>query len=177
MTPAKSPSVVLLAGPNGAGKTTAAPALLRGTLGVVEFVNADVIAQGLAGFDPEHAALPAGRVMLQRIHELARQRVSFAFEATLAGRSFAPWLADLVRTGYHFHLVFLWLPSADLAVARVADRARLGGHNIPEATVRRRYAAGLRNFFGLYQPISTTWGMHDNSEPAGTKFDCIWHGE
>jgi predicted ABC-type ATPase len=90
--------------------------------------------------------------MLTRIHELARQRVSFAFETTLASRSFAPWLVELAQTGYRFRLVFLWLPSADFAVDRVADRVRLGGHSVPEQTVRRRYAAGLRNFFGLYQP-------------------------
>lgn len=169
MTRSTAPSVIVLAGPNGAGKTTAAPALLRGTLGVVEFVNADTIAQGLSGFDPERAAIPAGRAMLQRIGELARQRLSFAFETTLASRTFAPRLSELISTGYRFHLVFLWLPSAAFAVDRVADRVRLGGHSVPEATIRRRYAAGLRNFFGLYQPLATTWRMHDNSDPSGMK--------
>ena len=87
------PIVVVLAGPNGAGKSTDAPALLQGTLGVTEFVNADDIARRLSGFDVERVALPAGRVMLARLRELTRQRVSFAFETTLASRSFAPWLA------------------------------------------------------------------------------------
>lgn len=119
MTRSVDPSVIILAGPNGAGKTTAAPSLLRGTLGVVEFVNADLIAQGLAGFDPQRAALAAGRAMLARIDDLARQRASFAFETTLASRSFAPWLQNLIQTGYRFHLVFLWLPDADFAVDRV----------------------------------------------------------
>jgi predicted ABC-type ATPase len=158
----------VLAGPNGAGKSTAAPFLLRGALGVTEFVNADVIAQGLSAFAPEQVALTAGRIMLSRLRELARQRASFAFETTLASRSFAPWLADLVRSGYTLHLVFLWLPSADLAVSRVADRVRLGGHHVSEETARRRYDAGLTNFFALYRPLSTTWQLHDNrggSEP------------
>ena len=101
------PSVVVLAGPNGAGKSTAAPALLQGALGVTEFVNADAIARGLSAFDAERAALPAGRVMLRRLRDLARQRVSFAFETTLASRSFAPWLAELKRDGYSIHIVFL----------------------------------------------------------------------
>ena len=87
--------------------------------------------------------------MLTRLRELARQRVDFAFEATLASRRFAPWLADLRRSGYLVHLLFLWLPSADLAVERVVERVRAGGHAVPEATVRRRYSAGLRNFFAL----------------------------
>ena len=160
------PSVVILAGPNGAGKSTVAPALLRGALAVNEFVNADVIASGLSAFDPDSAAIAAGRVMLARIRELASQRVNFAFETTLASRSFAPWLRQLVTSGYSAHLVFLWLPSADFAVDRVAERVRTGGHNVPPETVRRRYAAGLRNFFQLYQPLVSGWVLYDSSGPV-----------
>lgn len=163
------PNVIVLAGPNGAGKSTAAPRLLQETLGVVEFVNADTIAQGLAAFAPERVAIEAGSIMHARLRELADRRRSFAFETTLASRSLAPWLGDLVRTGYQFRLVFLWLPSADLAVARVADRVRLGGHSVPEETARRRYERGLRNFFRLYQPLASTWAMYDNSEMAGMR--------
>lgn len=157
------PAVVALAGPNGAGKSTSGPALLKDTLGMTEFVNADVIARGLSAFEPEGAAMAAGRVMLARVRELARRRASFAFETTLAGRSYAPWIARLVKEGYVFHLLFLWLPHAGFAVSRVADRVSLGGHPIPEATVRRRYAAGLANFFRFYRPLATTWRMYDNS--------------
>lgn len=164
-----APNVVILAGPNGAGKSTSAPSILRNALGVDEFVNADVIAKGLSGFEPERAGLAAGRIMLARLRELARQRSSFAFETTLASRSFAPWLADLLRTGYQFHLVFLWLPHPDIAVARVAARVREGGHDVPEDTIRRRYEAGLTNFFRLYQPMATTWKLCDNSEAPVTK--------
>jgi predicted ABC-type ATPase len=159
--------VVVLAGPNGAGKSTSAPSILKDALGVDEFVNADVIARGLSGFEPERAGLAAGRIMLARLRELARQRSSFAFETTLASRSFAPWIADLMRTGYQFHLVFLWLPHPDLAVARVVARVRDGGHDVPEATIRRRYEAGLSNFFRLYQPMATTWEFWDNSTESG----------
>jgi predicted ABC-type ATPase len=108
--------------------------------------------------------------MLARLRELARQRSSFAFETTLASRSFAPWLKDLLATRYQFHLVFLWLPSPDLAVARVAARVREGGHDVPEETIRRRYEAGLRNFFSLYQPMATTWEFWDNSLEFGLTF-------
>src|SRR2546428_153844 len=109
MMEVEQPNLIVLAGPNGAGKSTAAPALLPGTLGVVEFVNADVIAQGLSAFQPERTALEAGRIMLGRLRQLADQRVNFAFETTLAGRRFAPWIADLRQSGYVFHLVYLWL--------------------------------------------------------------------
>jgi predicted ABC-type ATPase len=160
------PTVIVLAGPNGSGKTTAAPKLLPDVLGVVEFVNADTIAQGLAAFGPELVALEAGAIMLSRLRQLADQRRNFAFETTLAGRSLAPWLARLIGDGYEFHLVCLWLPSADLAVARVADRVRRGGHHVPEETIRRRYHSGLRNFFRLYMPLATKWQMFDNSYGA-----------
>jgi predicted ABC-type ATPase len=157
------PIVVVLAGPNGAGKSTAAPRLLKNTLGVTEFVNADAIAHGLSAFNAEGAAISAGRVMLSRLKELAQQRVSFAFENTLASRSFAPWLTALKRDGYAVHVVFLWLPSANHAVQRVTDRVAMGGHNVPEKVVRRRYASGLRNFFELYQPLASAWRVFDAS--------------
>ncbi len=159
-----APIVFVLGGPNGAGKTTIAPRLLRDTLAVVEFVNADTLARGLAAFDPDVAALEAGRLMFHRIRQLGLQGRSFAFETTLASRSLVPWLASLLKSGYEFHLAFLWLPSADVAIERVLSRSLVGGHNVPESTVRRRYARGLVNFFGLYQPLASKWRMYDNTE-------------
>ena len=163
---AESPKVVVIAGPNGAGKSTAAPHILQDALAVQEFVNADVIARGLSAFKPESVAVSAGKIMLRRLKELASERASFAFETTLASRSFAPWLGDLVASGYLFHLVFVWLPGPEFAIARVADRVRSGGHDVPEETIRRRYSAGLRNFFALYQPLATSWQMIDNKDGA-----------
>lgn len=158
-----SPTVVVLAGPNGAGKSTSAPALLRGTLRVDEFVNADTIARGLSAFAPDAAAIDAGRIMLRRLQRLADQQRSFAFETTLASRTFAPRITSWMQRGYTFHLVFLWLPHADLALARVRERVRLGGHDVPADTIRRRYLRGLRNFFALYQPLASTWRFYDNA--------------
>lgn len=177
---ANRPRVVLLGGPNGAGKSTSARMLLQGALEVDEFVNADVIAQGLSGFAPERVALTAGRLMLRRLKELAQRKKSFGFESTLASRSFAPWLTNLSAIGYEIHVTFMWLPNEETAVARVAERVRLGGHHVPETTIRRRYWAGLRNFFQLYQPLADTWQMVDNSgsgQPrliaAGVKHDVM----
>ena len=160
------PRLIVLAGPNGAGKSTAAPLVLTEALSVHEFVNADVIARGLSAFRPERAALQAGRIMLERLRELVGSRMTFAFETTLAGRNYAAWIADLRRGGYIFHLVFLWLSSPELAINRVRERVRLGGHDVPEETIRRRYEAGLRNFFALYQPLADEWCLYDNSDPA-----------
>jgi predicted ABC-type ATPase len=159
------PHLIVLAGPNGAGKSTTAPMLLRDAFAVDEFVNADAIAQGLSAFAPETVAIEAGRIMLKRLKELAAKRVSFAFETTLASRTFAPWLERLTNTCYRAHLMFLALPSAEAAIKRVGIRVKLGGHNIPEPVIRRRFEVGLKNFFNLYQPIVSSWGLYDNSLP------------
>lgn len=162
----KNPHLIIIAGPNGAGKSTTAPALLKGTLGVTEFVNADVIAQGLSAFNPDRAAFQAGRVMLERLQQLAAEGENFAFETTLASRTFAHWIEALKQTGYTFHLLFLWLPSPEFAIARVAERVRMGGHDVPEETIERRYYAGLKNFFKLYRPLADSWYFLDNSQVA-----------
>jgi predicted ABC-type ATPase len=171
-----SPDLVVLAGPNGSGKTTVAPRLLKDKLAVNEFVNADIIASGLSVFDPDLAAMAAGRVMLARLKELAARRADFAFETTLASRSFAPWIAELIAAGYGFHLVFLWLSSPELAIIRVADRVRMGGHDVPETTIRRRYHAGLSNFFALYRPLADTWEIADNSNGRTVRLIAGGHG-
>ena len=158
-----TPNVIVLAGSNGAGKSTAARTLLAETLKLMTFVNADVIAQGLAGFDPDSAALKAGRIMLDQLRELAEQRADFAFETTLAGRAYASWLRDLRQTGYRISLHYVWVESPDLAVARVALRVQRGGHNIPEATIRQRYRRSVQNFFALYRPIVDDWHVYDNT--------------
>jgi predicted ABC-type ATPase len=163
------PQLVLIGGPNGAGKSTAAPQLLRDTLDVAEFVNADAIASGLSGFHPESAALQAGRVMLKRVRRLASNRADFAFESTLASRGFAPWINRLKQSGYVFRLAFLWLPNPDVAIARVAARVRAGGHDIPDSTIRRRYYSGLRNFFRLYRPIANDWRFYDSTATSGPR--------
>lgn len=160
------PDVVVISGPNGAGKSTLAPHLLRDGLGIFEYVNADTIAQGLSAFAPETAAIEAGRVMLHRLKELAKEREDFAFETTLATRFYAKWLKTLQSNGYNIHLVFLWLNAPELAIERVAERVRAGGHNIPEQTIRRRYERGLKNFFGLYRPFVDSWEVLDVSEEA-----------
>jgi predicted ABC-type ATPase len=163
------PDVLVLAGPNGAGKSTAAPHLVREVLGLDTFVNADTIAAGLAGFATDAAAIAAGRVMLQQMNALSRANHSFAFETTLASRSFAPRLRAMRDRGYRVSLAFLWLPSADLAVQRVARRVEQGGHDIPDDVIRRRYARGLKNLVTLYLPLAARWAIYNaDAEPPTT---------
>lgn len=158
------PQVAVLAGINGAGKTTASQHLLREALKIPSFTNADTIARGLNAFDVESVAVKAGRIMLEHLHELAAARKSFAFETTLSGRAYAPWLRDLAGEGYAVHLLYYWLDSAEVAIRRVAERVRAGGHHVPDETVRRRYSRSVRNFLELYRPIVTTWQVYDNTE-------------
>jgi len=127
-------------------------------------VNADTIARGLSASSQERVAIKAGRIMLQQVKRFARAGKDFAFETTLASRSFAPWLVGLQRQSYRVHLIYLWLPSPELAVRRVAERVRLGGHGIPEEVIGRRYERSLNNFFRLYRPIADSWLIIDNSQ-------------
>ncbi len=163
MNPITQPTVAILAGINGAGKTTASLRILRDALQIPAFVNADAIARGLNAFDVESEAAKAARIMLDHLHELADKRRSFAFETTLSARTYAPWLADLRQSGYAVHLFYYWLRSPDLAIIRVADRVRAGGHHVPDDTIRRRYSRSVRNFLELYRPVVTTWHVYDNS--------------
>jgi predicted ABC-type ATPase len=152
-----------MGGPNGAGKTTTASLLLPADLAVRQFVNADTIAAGLSAFAPETVAMQAGRVMLARLDELARQRADFAFETTMASRTFAPFLRRLKQEGYTVHAVYVWLSSPELAIKRVAARVRRGGHDVPPEVIRRRYRRGLHNFRTLYRALADTWVVCDNS--------------
>ncbi len=107
--------------------------------------------------------MKAGRLMLGKLHDLASERADFAFETTLATRGFAPWLADLQATGYRVHLVMFWLPSPEVAMARVKMRVRHGGHDVPAEIVKRRYVRGLTNFRRLYAPLADSWAVFNNS--------------
>ena len=156
--------VAIIAGPNGAGKSTCGPDLLKKHFAISELVNADIIASGLSALQPETVAIEASRLMLGRIKFLAENGQNFAFETTLASRTFFPWLKRLKQQHYEVILVYFWLPSADLAIERVAERVRSGGHSVPEETVKRRYYNSIRNFFSLYQPIADNWAIFDNSE-------------
>lgn len=159
----ESPKSVIIAGPNGAGKTTFASAFLPQEADCPRFINADLIAAGLSPFAPETAAIRAGRLMLEEIDSCVRRRDNFAFETTLSGLGYLRRIREWRLAGYHVSLFFLSLPSADLAIARVAERVRQGGHAIPEDVVRRRFIAGKRNFDQSYQDAVDVWALYDNA--------------
>ncbi len=158
--------IIIIAGPNGAGKTTFAQEFLPNEAQCVEFINADLIARGLSPFAPEKAALQAGKIMLNQIAANVSAGRSFAFEATLAGLNYARHIPRWRKAGYHVKLVFLSLPSADLAVGRVAARVRQGGHSVPEPVIRRRFDAGLKNFHQVYKMLVNGWMLYDSAGSA-----------
>jgi predicted ABC-type ATPase len=157
-----SKKIIIIAGPNGAGKTTFARSFLPEEAQCPRFINADLIAAGLAPFAPETAALKAGRLMLEEIADCVGKGESFAFETTLSGLSYLNHIQRWRAQGYHVSLFFLSLPDADAAVARVAERVRQGGHHIPEDVIRRRFAAGLRNLERAYKSAVDAWARYDS---------------
>lgn len=159
----QKPKLYVVAGPNGAGKTTFAKRFLPHYARCLDFINPDLIASGLSPFAPERVRLEAGRLMLTRMHQYAADGRSFAIETTLAGRSYLPMFKRLKTRSYSIHLFYLWLPSVNMAVQRVADRVRQGGHNIPESDIRHRFSKSLHNLFQLYRPVCDTMYFFDNS--------------
>lgn len=157
------PEIYVFGGCNGSGKTTLATTFLSSFPGV-EFVNADIIAADLNPNDVDAAAIQASRLMLERLSTLSRQGTDFAFETTLAARTFAKFLKQCQGNGYKINLFYVWLNSPELAVARVASRVASGGHNIPRDTIIRRYERGRKNFVELYSPIADRWIAYNNSQ-------------
>jgi len=155
--------IFIIAGPNGAGKTTFALEYLPREADCPDFINLDLIAARLSPLNPERGAIRAGRVMLAEIHRRVQDRQSFAFETTLSGVAYARLIPRWRNAGYNVRLFFLSLPTAELAIARVATRVEQGGHTVAEATIRRRFAAGLRNFKELYVDLVDRWEWYDNS--------------
>ena len=156
-------NVYIIAGPNGSGKTTFARKFLPEYAECTNFVNADLIAQGLSPFSPRTVAIKAGRLVLGQIHEFAEKGVDFGFETTLSGKSYISFLKKLKEEGYKLHLFFLWIPDSQLAIERIKERVSEGGHNVLAQDVRRRFGRSMVNFYKLYQPLLDSWMVFNNA--------------
>lgn len=174
MAERKKLNLYIIAGCNGAGKTTASFTVLPEMLDCQEFVNADEIAKGLSPFNPEGVAIQAGRLMIDRIIHLLKEGETFAFETTLATRSYVKLIQRAQKRGYFVTLLFFSLSTPEQAVARVAKRVSEGGHNIPTDVIYRRYDAGLQNLFQLYIPVCDYWALYDNSSCPSDRIACGW---
>lgn len=169
----KKQRIIIIAGPNGAGKTTFARDYLLKEAYCPDFVNVDLIAAGLSPFEPNRAAIRAGRLMLSEIERRVRKRESFAFETTLSGHLYAREIPAWRIAGYRVRLIFLSLPNPEIAISRVAMRVAQGGHNVSNTVIRRRYDAGLRNFQNVYKHLVDKWEWYDNS---GSTPLLLWAG-
>ena len=160
------PSLYIIAGPNGAGKTTFIKRFAPRHLALLDFLNADEMARGLSPLAPERAQIEAGRLMLGRVRQFIAAGKSFAMETTLSGRTYRLLLKQAKDAGFATHLDFLVLPSVEDSIRRVANRVIQGGHNVPEADLRRRFRLGLQNLFSLYRPFCDTWNVYLNADDA-----------
>ncbi|MEI6845672.1 MAG: zeta toxin family protein [Candidatus Firestonebacteria bacterium] len=159
----KKNNVYIIAGPNGSGKTTFAKMFLPEYAKCGNFINADLIAQGLSPFSPEKAALKSGKLVLEQIKQYSASLTDFGFETTLSGKLYANLIKGLKKRGYNVHIYFLWVPNPEVSLARIKERVAEGGHNIPKADVIRRYTRSIDNFFQIYRDLSDYWMLFDNS--------------
>ncbi len=162
----KTKNAYIIAGPNGSGKTTFAREFLPDYAKCPHFVNFDLIAQGLSPFSPQIAAMKAGRLVIEQLHDLLNGSSDFAFETTLSGKTYINFIKEARRRGYQVHLFFMWIPSEKLALQRIKGRVAEGGHDVPAEDVRRRFARSILNFFQLYRPLLDSWMLFDNSCPV-----------
>ena len=159
-------NVYIIAGPNGSGKTTFAVKFLPEYAKCSNFVNADLIARGLSPFSPGAAAITAGKLVLEQIHQFANKGVDFAFETTLSGKLYVNLLKSFKKKGYRIHIFFLWVPNPDLAVSRIKSRVAQGGHDVTVKDVLRRFGRSVSNFFTLYRSLADTWLLFNNEGVA-----------
>ncbi|MCR5363743.1 MAG: zeta toxin family protein [Bacteroidales bacterium] len=157
------PKLYIISGCNGSGKTTASYTLLPEMWECKYFVNSDEFAKGLSPFDPDKASLSAGRFMVMRIKYLLDRKEDFCIETTLSSRTLTNTIEIARQYGYSITILFFWIENVELAISRVKARVTAGGHNVPEATIRRRYRSGLRHFFEDYMPMSDRWMLADNT--------------
>jgi predicted ABC-type ATPase len=162
------PKVYIIAGPNGVGKTTFAREFLPNYADCKNFINADLIAQGVSPFSPEAAAIRAGRLMLIETNRFGKRRIDFGFETTLSGRSLLDPIVQLRNWEYEVHFFYLWVSNVELALDRVRERVLRGGHNVPEAVVRRRFYRSIGNFLTNYRRFAKSWTLFDNSGETPT---------
>ena len=158
------PSLYIIAGPNGAGKTTFIKRFAPREIALLDFINADEIARGLAPLAPQREQLEAGRLVLERFRRFVEERRDFCLETTLSGRTYRKYFELARRAGYHVHLDFLLLPTVDDSIQRVADRVQQGGHDVPLEDLQRRFKVCVQNLFNVYRPVIDRWSIYDNGQ-------------
>src|SRR6185436_18793135 len=158
------PTLYVITGPNGVGKTTFANRYLPDEAKQLEFVNTDLIARGLAPYDPDSVAVEAGKIALRRIRVLIKNRIGFTWETTMSGRTAVSWLRQAKEAGFVLKTYFLWVRNPETTIQRIRQRVVEGCHNISEEVSRRRFLKTIQNFFNIYRPLMTNWKRLENEE-------------
>ena len=156
------PTIYLIAGCNGAGKTTFAKEFLLKEAKCPNFLNADYLALGLSPLSPDAAAMKAGRLLLAEFKSLVARKETFALESTLSGLTYLRLLRQAKQRGFRIYLHYLWLPTPAVAIARVRERVKKGGHNVRVADIRRRFRRGLLHLVHDYAPLADRWAVWNN---------------
>ena len=160
--PQTKPTLYIIAGCNGAGKTTFAKVFLPQEVKCLRFLNADEIARGLSPLAPQQSAIAAGRILLEQISKHLARKETFALETTLSGKTYVTLFRHALALGYEIELHYLWLSAPSQAISRVKQRVKLGGHNVPVADIRRRFARSITHLLDDYLPLATRWTIWDN---------------
>ena len=158
-----SKNAVIIAGPNGAGKTTFVSEYLP--VSGAEYISADAIAATMVSTPGEfdRIRIRAGRSFLEKIQRLIQAEANLVIEVTLAGRGFQRIIRELKSTGYTVTIVFVFLKSPEVCIARVRNRVMAGGHDVPEEDIIRRFYRSKRNFWGVYKNLVDKWDLFYNS--------------
>ena len=157
------PTCWIIAAPNGAGKTTFALNYLPKVAHCHRFLNADLIAAGLSPLAPEQQLIHASRLFLKALDTYIVAQENFAFETTLAGKTYLKLIQRLKNAGWYVELIYLALPSMEMSKMRVAERVAHGGHNIPIKDIERRFQRSLQHLLVDFSSLADNTHCFMNS--------------
>jgi len=152
---------IIVAGPNGAGKTTFAREYLKEN--DIPYISADAIAEQISDGDIQKVALKAGKMFFSELDNTIEAGGNFIVETTLSGLSFLRIIKRMKAASYTITIVYIYLGTPEICVARIKERTRKGGHHVPDGDVIRRFHRSIANFWKKYKIEADRWYLICNS--------------